>query len=353
MMTTDLIFHDIFTKHELSPGHPESPARLVTALEYIRRRNLLENYEISLITPTDSEISSIYQIHSKEYVEDIRTKSQMGGGFFTLDTSSNEYTYDAAILAACGGVQAINRIVSGESENAYVLCRPPGHHAEYDRAYGFCFINNIAVAAQHLIDYHELQKVLIVDYDAHHGNGTQNAFYSSNQVLYIGLHQDGRTLFPGSGFPRELGEGEGTNYNINLAMYPGAGDKSYELAFNDIVKPIAESFKPEFILVSVGSDCHFSDPLTSLGLTTGGMAMMNKALHQMSEISANGRLAFFLEGGYNLDIVGQCSQLILEELVGAEITDFHDEHSESEKSIEYTTELINVLQSRLESTFLT
>jgi acetoin utilization deacetylase AcuC-like enzyme len=352
-MTTDLIYHNTFTKHELSPGHPESPQRLMTALDYIKRRGLLDNSTVTLVEPPLPNIESIYAIHSKEYIDDLHSKSEEGGGFFTLDTSSNKFTYDAALLAAGGGIYTVDRIISGESRNGYVLCRPPGHHAEQDRAYGFCFINNIAVAAQHLLDFHNLSRVLIVDYDAHHGNGTQNTFYSSNQVLYIGLHQDGRTLFPGSGFPGELGDGTGENYNINLAMYPGAGDESYKLAFEELVIPVTESFQPDFILVSVGFDCHYTDPLTSLGLTTQGIAMMNKYLHTISESISKGRIAFFLEGGYNLDIVGQGSQLIMEQLAGEEITDFGDRHSESEKSIEYTTELIKALKERLEPTYWT
>ena len=341
----------MFTKHELSPGHPESPERLTAALKYIRSRGLLDNSSATLVEPPEPDFDPIYKIHAKSYIDELREKSELGGGIFTLDTSSNRYTYEAAILAAGGGIHAVDRIESGHTENAYVLCRPPGHHAEYARAYGFCFINNIAVAAQYIIDNYDYERVLIIDYDAHHGNGTQNAFYSSNQVLYIGLHQDGRTLFPGSGFPGELGEGDGVNYNVNLAMYPGAGDESYHLAFDEIIEPVTKSYNPDFILASVGFDCHFSDPLTNLGLTTQGIAMMNSYLHNLSKTISNGKLTIFLEGGYNLDIVGMCSQLIVEELTEEDITDFKDEHSESERSIEYTHELIDALKSRLKDTF--
>ena len=173
-MTTDIIYHDMFTKHELSPGHPESPERLNAALNYIRRRGLLDNSNVSLVEPSKSDLAPIYKIHAKSYIDELYEKSESGGGIFTLDTSSNRYTYEAAILAASGGIHAINRIESGFTENAYLLCRPPGHHAEYARAYGFCFINNIAVAAQYILDNYDYERVLIVDYDAHHGNGTQN-----------------------------------------------------------------------------------------------------------------------------------------------------------------------------------
>ncbi|MGY5852042.1 MAG: histone deacetylase [Candidatus Thorarchaeota archaeon] len=352
-MTTDFVFHEAFTKHELSPGHPESPDRLRTAMDFIKKRGLLEESDVTLVTPKEAELEEIYPLHGKGYLEDLRDKSEQGGGIFTLDTSSNRYTYEASLLAAGGGIMAVDRILDGVSENAYVLCRPPGHHAEYSRAFGFCFINNIAVAAQHLVDKRGLERVLVVDYDAHHGNGTQNAFYSNNQVLYIGLHQDGRTLFPGSGFPSELGDGEGRGYNVNLAMYPNAGNRSYRHAFEEIVEPIAASFNPDFVLVSVGFDCHYTDPLTSLGLSTSGLAMMNEKLHNIAKQVANGNIVFFLEGGYNLEINGRGSQILMEELSGAEVTQYDDSYSESDKSIEYTESLVDLLREYLEPIFWT
>jgi acetoin utilization deacetylase AcuC-like enzyme len=348
VLTTDLVYHDIFTKHELSLGHPESPQRLITAMDYIRETGLLGSSKVKIVTPCEADLNEIRAIHAESYLEDIRAKSEKGGGIFTLDTSSNRYTYDAAIHAAGGGIMAVDRILNGTSDNAFVLCRPPGHHAENSRAFGFCFINNIAVAAQHLIDQKGLSRVLIVDYDAHHGNGTQNTFYSSNQVLYIGLHQDGRTLFPGTGFPNELGTADGEGYNVNLAMYPGAGDKSYEAAFTKIIEPVADVFKPEFVLVSVGYDGHFRDPLTNLGLTTHGLALMNSRLNTIAQKHAQGRLAFFLEGGYNLEVIGRGARNLIEELVGSSITPYDDTYQENEKTLHYTESLIEFILENLE-----
>ena len=350
ILTTDLVYHEIFTKHEISLGHPESPQRITTAMEYIKETGLLESQKVQILTPHKIDLSEISKIHAAAYLEDIRIKSETGGGIFTGDTSSNRYTYDAAVLAAGGGILAVDRILDGTSDNAYVLCRPPGHHAEKSRAFGFCFINNIAVAAQHLIDQRELSRILIVDYDAHHGNGTQNAFYSSNQVLYIGLHQDGRTLFPGTGFPPEFGVGDGEGYNVNLAMHPGAGDKSYEIAFTKVVEPVADVYNPDFVLVSVGYDGHFRDPLTNLGLTTNGLAMMNLRLNLIAQKYAQGRLAFFLEGGYNLDIVGRGSRNLIEELAGVSITPYDDMHEENARSLQHTKSLIDFLLENLEET---
>ena len=342
-MVTDLVYHDVFIKHEMSMGHPESPDRLRSAMNFAKKAGLLENEKLNLLTPEPVNLDLVYTIHDKRYLDGVREKSNQGGGFYTLDTAVNQYTYEAALLAAGGGVGAVDRIMAGTTKNAFVLCRPPGHHAELQRAFGFCFINNIAVAANHLLQNHGLKRIMIVDYDAHHGNGTQNSFYSSNQVLYVGMHQDGRTLFPGSGFPDEIGTGEGQGYTMNLALYPGAGDKSYELAFSKVIEPLAESFKPEFILASTGFDAHYKDPLTSLGLTTSGFAMMNNELNRIASKTNSGRLACFLEGGYDLDVMGMCSQILLEELIGIQVSEFGEHHTESETCTKYTEDLIEHL----------
>jgi acetoin utilization deacetylase AcuC-like enzyme len=342
-LVTDLVYHDLFTKHEISTGHPESPDRLRSAMSYIREAGCLEDSRLNIVKPLPVSLDEVYPIHGKRYLDGIQEKSSRGGGFYTLDTAVNSYTYEAAVLAAGGGVEAVDRILEEKSRNAFVLCRPPGHHAEYERAFGFCFINNIAVAANHLVQKCGLNRIMIIDYDAHHGNGTQNTFYSSNKVLYVGLHQDGRTLFPGSGFPDEMGTGIGLGYTVNLAMYPGSGNTSYELAFSEVIEPLAEVFKPEFVLVSVGLDCHYQDPLTSLGLTTSGVAMMNERIKSIAAAHASGRLAYFLEGGYNLDAMGRGSLNIVEELMGTTITEFNDSYSESATCVEYTKGLIDTI----------
>jgi acetoin utilization deacetylase AcuC-like enzyme len=310
-------------------------------MKSIKSANLLDN--VNLLKPREATLDKIYPIHEESYLDGIKAKSERGGGFYTMDTAVNAHTYNAALLAAGGGVEAVDRIMRGDSDNAFVLCRPPGHHAEYARAFGFCFINNIAVAAEHLLSDYNLQRILIVDYDAHHGNGTQGTFYSSDKVLYVGLHQDGRTLFPGSGFPNEVGDGDGMGYTINLSMYPGSGDLSYKLAFDRVIEPLIESFKPEFLLVSVGYDGHFNDPLTALGLTTRGFAIMNQRLNELAKSYIDGKITCFLEGGYNLEVMGNCSLNLLQELAGVEVTSFSDSYTESETSLKYTEELIKVV----------
>lgn len=350
-MPTDLVYHELFAKHVIAEGHPERPERVLIALKSISDRGILRSGEVGVVTPPKAVMEHVLAVHDEDYLSQIEQMSRQGGGYFTSDTGVNSYTYDAAMYAAGGAVNLVQRIWEGTSQNGFLLCRPPGHHAERDRAFGFCFINNIAVAAQYLVDNLHLHRVMIVDYDAHHGNGTQNAFYSTDKVLYVTLQQDGRTLFPGSGSVEETGEGEGEGYTVNLPVYPGAGDKSFELLFGDIIEPVADVYKPQFVLVSAGFDCHFSDPLTNLGLTTSGIAMMNTRLKRIAERHSNGRLAFFLEGGYNLDVIARTSVNLMEELCNEEITLFNDRHNESTLCLDTTRRLSTEIRRRFEGRF--
>ncbi len=345
-MRTDLVYHDSFVRHEMSPGHPESPERLIHTMKEIRESGLLTE-GVQVIQAEPAGLEEIYELHDRAYIKSIQEKSERGGGYYTLDTAVNGFTYTAALHAAGGGVLAVNRILEGVSDNAFVLCRPPGHHAEYDRAFGFCFINNIAVAANHLITRGELERVLVVDYDAHHGNGTQNTFYDTDRVLYIGLHQDGRTLFPGSGFVQEIGKGAGRGYTVNVPMYPGAGRRSYDLAFSEIIEPIAEEYKPEFVLVSAGYDCHHRDPLTMLGLTLDDIDMMNRRLIKIAKRYSKGRITYFLEGGYDIEVVSIGTRLTLEALAGASSSPPEEFQHESDTCISHTKATIDELKKEI------
>lgn len=343
---TKIVYDDIFRLHEMTPGHPESPLRLNAAMHGIQAIKPTDT-EIEFLKPEPAELREVCQIHEEKYIEEIRNKSDKGGGFFTLDTTSNRHTYMASLLAAGGGILAIDEITRGSANNVFVLCRPPGHHAEFNRAFGFCFMNNIAIAAKHILNEKKYGRVLIVDYDAHHGNGTQNAFYRSKEVLYIGLHQDGRTLFPGTGFVEEIGEGEGKGYTVNIPMMPSAGDKSFETAFEQIVQPVAESYKPDFVLVSTGFDGHHQDPLAGLGLTIKGIASLNNSLMKIAEMYADGRIAFFLEGGYNLEVIKRATQNLIEELAGIQVKEFSDKFHEKEKHKDYIKTTVKEIEEIL------
>ncbi len=346
-MSTGIFYHPIYEKHVLSPGHPERPERVKAAIDRLESESLLGKDKAQLVKPSKIDLDSVYNIHDKEYIMNLKRKSDQGRGGFTLDTSVNEYTYQAALLAAGGGIDAVKGVLDESYNNAYVVCRPPGHHAEHARAMGFCYINNIAVAASYLVTERGINRVLILDYDAHHGNGTQNAFYSDDRILYIGIHQDGRTLFPGSGFPEELGRGKGEGYNVNLPVYPGSGDQSYSVAFEGVINDLFEAYRPEFLLVSAGFDCHYKDRLTNLGLTLSGIADINSRLVTLARKYTGGRIVYFLEGGYELDVIGSVSCNLVRELLRFEVTPREERHQEKKKTINYTKTLVKNVRDSL------
>jgi acetoin utilization deacetylase AcuC-like enzyme len=348
-MSTGIFYHPSYEKHMLSPGHPERPERVKKIIESLERESLLKDNMAQIVTPSRARLESVYTIHDKEYIKDIKYKSKQGGGWFTLDTSANEYTYEAALLSAGGGIDAVEGVINGLYDNAYVVCRPPGHHAEYSRAMGFCYINNIAVAASYLVNEKGLDRVLILDYDAHHGNGTQNAFYSDERVLYLGIHQDGRTLFPGTGSCEELGTNKGKGYNVNFPMYPGSGDQSYSLVFESMIDDLFDVYHPEFLLVSAGFDCHYSDRLTNLGLTMSGIAGINSRLAKLALKYTGGKIVYFLEGGYELGVLAEGSCNLVRELLDLEQKPREERHLEKEKTIDYTKSLVGIVRNHLEN----
>ncbi len=351
-MQTDLLYHENFLKHAMSPGHPERPERLRYTLNLLRCKGLLDQCGLQIVSPEQAEHEDIYPIHSREYLSMLREKSELGGGYFTLDTMANEHTYVAAMLAAGASTLGIDRIMQETSQNGLVLCRPPGHHAEFEKAFGFCFVNNIAVAAIRLIRKWNLSRVMIIDYDAHHGNGTQNAFYSTDRVLYVGLHQHGRTLFPGSGFSDELGVGEGEGYTVNLPLVPGSGDPSYSVLVDEIIEPLAGIYEPEFVLVSAGFDAHHRDPLTNLGITLAGLALLNRRIQAIAKRFSQGRCLYFLEGGYELEVLGNGVLNVLQELLGLEVTVYEDLGQEPRRCTEGTLNLVRTIKERLRGKLL-
>jgi len=218
-----------------------------------------------------------------------------------MDTYVMPQSYDIARLAAGGVIHAVDTVMRGESKNALAAIRPPGHHATISEGMGFCLLNNIAIAARHIQRTYKLQRILIVDYDVHHGNGTQDIFYDDPSVLYISTHQS--PLYPGTGTTAEVGAGSGLGYTINIPMPPGVGDQGYLQVFEQIVCPAVERFEPQFILVSVGFDAHWADPLAHMKLSLSGYDRLARQLITLAELWCEGRIVFVLEGGYNLEVL--------------------------------------------------
>lgn len=299
-MKTGIIYHDYYLKHEQSPTHPERRERLEYTMDQLREEGILEDPKIDVISPRKATIEEILSVHTTRYIERLKNMSEIGG-IIDFDTSVPVGLFDSAVWSAGGALSAAESVFNGRVKNAFALIRPPGHHARPDNGAGFCYLNNMAIMVNNLVNTKVAKKVAILDWDAHHGDGTQAIFYDDPDVLYISIHQDGRTLYPGSGFIDEIGSGEGRGYNLCIPVLPGASDDVFRLVLDEIYIPVVKEFKPDFIAVSAGQDNHFTDPLTNLALTARGYAEMMKDAVMLSDTLCNGRLVALLEGGYGVE----------------------------------------------------
>jgi len=295
-------FHEVFLKHLEGSQHVESPKRLRSILMRLEDSSLGRSLVRFEPAPASREIIEL--VHSSSYVERIlslRIKDHVV--LDRGDTVATPHSIEAALRAAGAGVEAVEGVLSGEIDRAFCAVRPPGHHAERDRAMGFCIFNNIAIAAAYLIEEKGLSRVAVVDWDVHHGNGTERIFSEDERVLYISLHQ--YPHYPGTGSESFRGVGRGIGYTENITMGYGAGDEEYLAAFEKRVLPAIEEFKPEFVLISAGFDAHGDDPLSGIMLSSGAFKVMTELVVGASERHCSGRIVSFLEGGYDLEALAQ------------------------------------------------
>lgn len=301
---TGLIYSDRYLEHDTGPYHPESPRRLKAIMEEVKKSGILSSDKCVLIKPREASIKELELVHDADYISYVREACRSKLKYLDSDTPITEATFEIAQLAAGGLVKACEDILAKKITNAFALVRPPGHHAGINGralnapSLGFCIFNNVAIAAAKLVEELGLKRVAILDFDCHHGNGTQEIFYRDRRVLCIGFHQDGRTIYPGSGFIDEVGEGDGEGYNVNVPFPPASGDEVYVKVFNELATPIIEQFSPEFILVSAGFDGHYLDPLTNMKLTSNGYRELFRRSLTLARKYCSGRLAASLEGGY-------------------------------------------------------
>jgi acetoin utilization deacetylase AcuC-like enzyme len=254
--------------------------------------------EAVLLKPRKATVAEIEYIHSPELIRSIESACQQGLRFLDADTVISSDSYWVALLAAGGVLTAIDAVMDHQADNALALVRPPGHHAEPERAMGFCLFNNVAIGACYAQKQHNLERVAIVDWDVHHGNGTQKAFYSDPSVLYISLHQ--YPLYPGTGSRVEEGAGQGRGFTLNIPLSPGGGDVEYLMAFSEQVLPRLKEFKPQLLLISAGFDAHIDDPLASMNVTNKGFNKMAQLLISLAHTACEDRIVSVLEGGYSL-----------------------------------------------------
>jgi len=295
-MTTAYLYSPVFLEHA-EEGHPESPERLRTIMRVLSETGVLPR--LTALEPMPVTDAQLAAVHAPEHIARVKNLIARGGGHFDADTYANPRSLDAARLAAGALVRAVDAVMAGEVDNVFALVRPPGHHATRSRAMGFCLFNNVAVAAQHALDAHHLERVLIVDYDVHHGNGTQDIFYRTSRVLYFSTHQ--YPHYPGTGDWRDIGEGDGVGFTVNVPLPWGVGDDGFQRVFDDLLFPLAERYRPQLILVSVGYDAHWSDPLAMESLSLAGYASLARTLVELAREQCDGRIVFTLEGGYRLD----------------------------------------------------
>lgn len=307
---TGIIKDRRFLRHGSDPTHPESAARLQTVYRMLETPEMTGRFfEIPTRFATPEELEGV---HNRAYIDRIARTSGQFHVSLDPDTDATEESYDVARLAAGSLCHAVDHVLDGRLDSAFGLVRPPGHHAEADRAAGFCIFNNVAVAARHALSQGSVRRVLIVDWDVHHGNGTQHSFYDDDRVLYFSTHQ--YPFYPGTGHLRETGHGKGTGYTINCPLAYGADDGVYVRIFRKILAPVTRRFKPDLILVSAGFDTHGDDPLGSMRMTARGYAALTRILMHEADTCCGGKILLTLEGGYNLAALAASIQAVLREL---------------------------------------
>lgn len=315
MRRTAVFKHDLFLRHDPGPNHPESPGRLRDIYRMLDSPPLAGRFLLPEFKPVSKK--KLHYNHSERHIV---TVAETSGDVFSIldqDTVTSEASYDAARLAAGALVTGIDLLLKGDIDNGFGLVRPPGHHAEKHRSQGFCLFNNVAIACHHAILEHDLERIMVVDWDVHHGNGTQNSFYDSSRVLYVSPHQS--PLYPGTGAGEETGRDEGEGYTLNIPLPRGCGDREYADLFREIIIPVGREYRPQLIMISAGFDIHYADPIGSMEVGWQGIALMTRWLQKLADEVCDGRLLVTLEGGYNL--LGQKEGIfsVLAELYGGDL----------------------------------
>ena len=316
LAVTALIYSNSYLRHKTGHRHPESSSRLRVIMRELNKNAILENERCTIVKPQRISIKDLQLVHKRDYIQQIKHVCSCGGGLLDKeDTVVSAQSYEVARLAAGGAVKAVYMVMEGKVRNAFAFVRPPGHHAGPDYPMGFCIFNNIALAATYLQKRFGLKRVLILDIDAHHGNGTQDIFYRSNKVLYVSLHED-PLEFPLTGFVDEVGEDAGQGYSVNIPLPYGTGDKIYLRAFNEIAAPIINQYKPQFILVSTGFDNHYADPVGNMSLSAFSYTKIFETILEQATRFCQGKVVAVLEGGYSMRFLGKMACAVTAKMAG-------------------------------------
>ena len=293
-MKVGYVYHPIYLEHDTGQ-HVERARRLEAIISYLEETGL--NQRLVSIPARAATIEEISLVHHKQYIEHIGEVARKGGGWLDADTVMSSHSYEAACYAVGGVISATEAVMDGEVSSAFALVRPPGHHATAAQAMGFCLFNNVAIAAKYARNKYKLEHLAIIDFEVHHGKGTQEAFYNDPQVLYISTHQS--PLYPGTGGMEETGSGVAGGTTVNIPLPAGCGDAEYLSVFREVVVPAAERFAPQLVLVSAGYDLHWADHLATMEVSTTGFAEMVRITRGLADVLCGGRAVFSLEGGYH------------------------------------------------------
>ena len=323
-MKTGIVMDERYKEHNMGSFHVESPQRIEAIYRMVKEEM---SFPYVKIDPRQAEEEEIQMVHSPSYVRAIRETSGKDRVILDPDTSTCSRSYEVALLAAGGLLKAIDGVMEGKIQNGFALVRPPGHHAEASRAMGFCLFNNVAVGAEYLRKKYRMERILIVDWDLHHGNGTQHSFYNRKDVLYFSTHQ--YPHYPGTGYWDEIGRGQGEGFTVNVPLRPGKGDGDFLYIFQNILSPVTADFKPEFILVSAGFDIYRGDPLGGMEVSEQGFGALTRVLMSLAHEFSEDRLLFTLEGGYDLNGLREGTKHVLLQLAEAGKPKAVEEHISS------------------------
>jgi acetoin utilization deacetylase AcuC-like enzyme len=292
--------------------HLESPRRFQAFEEALQDPSLRER--IREVTPRMATVEELAWVHTREHIDRVARSAERTLTSFDLDTQATEGSYDVARLAVGGVFALLDEIWAGNGKRGFACVRPPGHHAEPDKAMGFCLFNNIALSARYLMERYSVQRIMIVDIDVHHGNGTQAAFYDTDRVLFVSTHQF--PGYPGTGHYAEVGEGTGEGYTVNIPLSKGIGDRDFSKILYFFINPLAQAYRPEVILVSCGFDLYFRDRLGGMAVTPEGYGLITFLLVSIAEKACGGRIVFVMEGGYSLKGIRECGLALMQALCG-------------------------------------
>jgi acetoin utilization deacetylase AcuC-like enzyme len=315
-MNVGLVYDPIYLEHDTG-GHVENRRRLEETTALLEQTGLWQ--KLVHISPREATQKELELVHAPEHISRVESVCHRGGGWLDGDTVTSSASYQAALYAAGGLLRGVDAVMAGEVDSAFALVRPPGHHATHLRAMGFCLFNNIAIAAKYALKRYPIERILIADFDVHHGNATQETFYSDPSVLYFSTHQ--YPFYPGTGAIDESGHGAGRGTTVNAPLPAWCGDEEYLHLYREVLMPVARRYQPQLIMVSAGYDCHWADTISLMQLSVAGFAEIVGILKQLAQELCGGRILFTLEGGYDLEALPYSIKATLEVLLGAGLSE--------------------------------